>query len=79
MVGRPVQVEGLAGVVERLEVAALPLLQVCQVAVSVGPPGWFADPGRYLEGVPELGVCVAEATQPGIGGGEDAMGAGLCR
>ena len=58
-------------------VAALPLAHMGEAVVGVGLPDPVAGLGGQVEGVPQLGVGVVEAAQPGVGAGEDAVGAGL--
>jgi hypothetical protein len=77
MIGGPIQVEGLPGVVEGLGVAVPPLPQVGEGVVDVGLLDPIAGPAVQVVAVSQLDMCVIEASQPGVGTGEEAVSAGL--
>ena len=57
--------------------AALPPAHIADAPVGVGLPGRVAGVAVQVESVPQVGVGVVEAAQPGVGAGEGTVGVGL--
>src|SRR4029450_85952 len=75
--GGPVQADCLLGVVEGLNVAAMPLPHLAEDYVGLGLHRLVAGLGGQFEGLTELGVSVVEAAEHGVREGEDAVTAAL--
>ncbi len=77
VVGRPVQVEGLIGVVQRLPVTPAAFKHQGENVAGAGLAGAAVDLTIEVKGVPEVGVSVVEAAQPAVGGSQLTVGMGL--